>query len=400
MPPRPFRNTLGEDHAQRKLARRSDVSSHRAGWAVRHTLIVVAALSLLAVGLHWWRTRSQPSTTTVPPAMRLRSNSGMIASLVFSPTGDELYVAAGEVVEVYDPPTGRKIRSWASGLDWITHFALSADGRVAMTAGDQFTAGAMGGAITLWSLSESADTPPAIATITTSGSYPSASALSPDGNYFAYALQSRGSVTAPNAIRVFDVSAESEKFACTGHTSTVNSLNFSPDGNVLVSAAWDGMVLKWDMETGQRATSGQASDFQMCGELVTYAPDGSRVAIGSGKGFGVCESATGSFLAPGGIQAENVQAIAFSPDGTLLAAAGNTYSGSTSFFGSLFGGKTEGTAGLWEAATGKLLVLLQENGPGIHALCFSPDGKRIAIGDENGVISIWNVDEVLRYERP
>lgn len=409
MRPRPVREPSNENRGRRMLAPRPAGAARRTGWAVRHTLIAIAALSVLAVGLHWWRTRSRPSATTVPPAMRFRSGSGTIASLVYSRKGHELYVAASGVVEVYDPATGRRIRTWSSRLDWITHLALSEDGRVAMTAGYQFATGTMGGAITLWSLSESADPPPAIATIATTGSYPSASALSPDGAHLAYALQTTGGVTAPNSIRVFDVSSESEKFTCTGHTSTVGSLAFSPDGGTLVSASWDNSVRKWDLATGGQSaswagtlTGTTTAFFGMGGEQLTYSSDGGRVAVaGAGNGFEIRDAVSGSVHATGTVQADSVQAIAFSPDGTLLAAAGNTYSQSTGFPFGVFGmgGSTEGAAGIWDAATGKLLVWMQQNGPGIQSLAFSPDGKRIAVGDQNGTISIWNVDEVLRGDQ-
>jgi WD40 repeat protein len=398
VPPRLFGNHLGDDRASPIPP--PALSPQRAGWAVRHTLIALAALTLVAVGSHWWRTRTRPKATTVPPALQFGSHLGSLAALVFSRAGDEIYVAASSEVKVYDPYTGQMKRSWQTGLDWITHLSLSDDGKVAMTAGYQFTTGTTSGAIKLWNLHESGDPPSEITAIAGNATYPSAVALSPDATLLAYAWQPITGAVPANQIAIFDIAEETEKFTCSGHTSTVNSLVFSPDGKALVSAAWDAAVLKWDMETGQRATSGQASDFQMNGEVATYAPDGSRVAIGSGKGFGICDAATGLVLATGGVPADSVQAIALSPDGTLLAAAGNTYSGPTSFFGPLLGGKNVGTAGIWDAATGKLVVLLVENGPGIHSLCFSPDGKRIAVGDEDGVISIWNVDDVLRGVEP
>jgi RNA polymerase sigma factor (sigma-70 family) len=65
-------------------------------------------------------------------------------------------------------------------------------------------------------------------------------------------------------------------------------------------------------------------------------------------------------------------AVAFSPDGKQLAAAG------TGVF-------------LWDAATGKELDGLKEGAGmlGLYALAFCPDGKRVAAGGADGLVMVW-----------
>jgi len=90
-------------------------------------------------------------------------------------------------------------------------------------------------------------------------------------------------------------------------------------------------------------------------------------------------SAQQSYLALRG-HASGVNDVAFSPDGALVATA-----------------SLDGTAKVWDAATGKELLMLHPTGasadtPGkLYTVAFRPDGKQLAIGGEAGVIILWSV---------
>jgi WD40 repeat protein len=60
--------------------------------------------------------------------------------------------------------------------------------------------------------------------------------------------------------------------------------------------------------------------------------------------------------------------------------------------GRAFSGGNDGTARLWDLATGRELASVVV-GPGIICLASSPDGKRAIIGDAKGVATIWEVEK-------
>jgi len=117
-----------------------------------------------------------------------------------------------------------------------------------------------------------------------------------------------------------------------GHTSDAAAVAFSPDGKSLLSGSHDMTMRLWDVATGK--------------EIWKFDPE------------------------------TRINAVAFAPDGSGVAAAGST------------AGK--GPCVLIDAATGKERMLFKESGVA-SAVAFSPDGKSVALGCRDGNVPLFEV---------
>jgi predicted NACHT family NTPase len=109
------------------------------------------------------------------------------------------------------------------------------------------------------------------------------------------------------------------------------------------------------------------------GETIRSKPreDGPQVGHGDGPGIPAAPKLKERFQ----LQHElGVRALAFSPDGKTLAT-----------------GCSDQGIHLWDAATGKELVVLQGRHGPVSSVAFSPDGKIIASSGDLTGIHLWDV---------
>jgi WD40 repeat protein len=106
---------------------------------------------------------------------------------------------------------------------------------------------------------------------------------------------------------------------------------------------------------------------------VAFSPDGTKLAAGSYDGP-VCiwNVETGVFLHSSADHAGGVYSVAFSPDGTKLAA-----------------GSYDGPVCIWNVETGVFLHSLAGHTDGVDSVAFSPDGTKLATGSGDGTVRIW-----------
>jgi hypothetical protein len=151
-----------------------------------------------------------------------------------------------------------------------------------------------------------------------------------------------------------------------------------------------------------------------------YRADGKLLALGSFKEVRLVEPETGKVVGTLPGEAEDVRALAFSPDGKLLAAAGglpgrsgevkiwdvekraplHTMVGHTDCIYSMQfapDGKSIATASydklikLWNVKSGKEIRTLKDHIDAVYALAFTPDGKRLVSASADRGVKIWDV---------
>ena len=161
----------------------------------------------------------------------------------------------------------------------------------------------------------------------------------------------------------------------------ITALAFAPGGSRLVTAGYH-EVNAWDVADGKFAnrTPGLAERTHD----VAYSADGKWFAAAGGDPgqYGSVRlwsvDADGA-LAPAREFAETIDtalAVGFSPDGTKLAAAG-----------------ADRAVRIWEVATGKELMVIEDHADWILDLAWSPDGKRIATASRDKTSKVFDAEK-------
>jgi WD40 repeat protein len=374
------------DSATGKLVSSRPGQSGRVAFSPDGKLLAVSASEMVVL----WEVATGKDVRLV------QGHQKQISDVAFSPDGRRL-VSGGwdRLVIVWDVATGRPDLTLKGHTGLVEGVAFSSDGLEVASYGRE-------GTVKLWKTVGATDsvhleTPPN------------------EGSGFRPAFNRDRSLEACGTIRcqikVFDLSTGKERVTLAGHDRPLRCVGFSPDGVYLASGAGgfgygpDGKLLNdspgevkvWDLATGREVVKLAGPPEE---ELaVMFSPDGKRLAAGAkggrrgiaGGDLRVWEVGTWHQLwtvgprdqqqNPDGLRGE-VGSLALSPDGKRLATGDQAFE-----------------VRLWDLERGREIhKLLGHRRPasgyslGIEALAFSPDSRQLASASDDRTVRLWDVE--------
>ncbi|WP_255951222.1 WD40 repeat domain-containing serine/threonine protein kinase [Streptomyces odontomachi] len=195
-------------------------------------------------------------------------------------------------------------------------------------------------------------------------------AFSPDSTTLATGHQD-------GAVQLWHPASEpSSADVITAHQRSVLSVAFSPDGKVVASAGADGTVRLWNATKLRviatlSSTGGDATTGMY---TVAFRPHGAMVAGVDGAVELWDADAPHKRVATLSSDHFTVNTLAFSPDGRTLAT-----------------GHQDGSLRLWYVSGRQLTATLTGHKGFVNAVAFSPDGKVLASGSTDNTVRLWQV---------
>ena len=319
-----------------------------------------------------------------------------VFSVAFSPDGTKLASASWDGVKLWEVETGQNITTLQGHTRVVSSVAFSPDGLT-------FASDSVGG-VQVW---EAATGRP-ITTLAGPPNFVTAIAYSLDGTILA-----TGSADARNAehtVKLWDVETGHNTITLHGHTDAVTTIAYSRDGTLLASGSKDKTVKLWDVSTGENIATLHGHEKRVFS--IAFSPDGTTLASGSedtsirlweiptGRAIyilgGVNSPQVGVTVLPARrpgedmneLQADDavdiepeiirglVFSVAFSPDGTKLAAVV----------------LDDGETTLWDVGTGQYITTLTNERSSAWVVAFSPDGTKLAVGTGTGnnTVELWD----------
>jgi WD40 repeat protein len=195
--------------------------------------------------------------------------------------------------------------------------------------------------------------------------------FSPDGKRIVSGSEDK-------TIRIWDAETGEEVSApFEGHTDSITSVMFSPDGKRIVSGSYDKTIRMWNPETGEEI-AGPFVDHTHGIACVAFSSDGTRIVSGScDKTIRIWDTKTGHAVARPLVGHKHpITSVRFSPNGKLVAS-----------------GSYENTIVIWDAQTGEQVARPHAgHNDCFRSVDFSPDGQHIVAGSDDSTIRIWDVE--------
>ena len=317
----------------------------------------------------------------------------------FSPLGKQLIsTGADNTLRFWNIETGLETKKIAAHKNWVYDVSYS-------PAGDMIASSSATGKVKLWSPDGTL-----LKVYNASTTRVIGVSFSPDGNTLATAA-------ADKRVKLYNIGAGTTMKILEGHTSGLKDVDFSPDGSKLASTGTDATIRIWDsknhkhlkkIDTGVNvrdvdfvpqsanmgnmliaATYNNSLQFwDLNGQLhktitetegkiksVAIDPRGKFMVTTSTRNLQLWTLAGEKLRLIKTGHKNSVNAISFSPDGSLFASVSSAYD-----------------VKLW-SREGKLIHTFEGHKGWVNNLSFSPDNRYLATASSDMTIKVWNLSD-------
>jgi WD40 repeat protein len=321
------------------------------------------------------------NTATGEVAGTLKGHTLVVFAVAFHPDGKTLYsVSHDGTFRHWDLASGKEIRRLTEAAGWYGYsLALSADGKTLATeagTGAGFSPDNYQAKVRLFDTATLEER----FSVALPASRAQDVAVSADGRYVAAAFAK--AKPEDGSMRLWDAVSGKQIRLDPGNAQPIYRVSFFPDGKTLASAGNDGVVRLWNVADGMEhsLTKGPGTGRV---EQLAFSPVGNILASVTGDGpIQLWDMDKGTALRDIGKDAAANSGLAFSADAKHLVSVAVK--------------KAVISAFLWDVQTGQCLHSFQHV-KGRPA--FSPDGKVLAIADDEQNVRLWDVAKGTELRR-
>jgi WD40 repeat protein len=336
-------------------------------------------------------------------------HTNTVRSFAFSPDGKNILSGSDDyTLKLWDVKTGKEIRTFSGHTIPVNSVAISRAGNFVICAsnnktlilwdinsgkevrtfspsyypvafspnGNYVLSGSENNTLTLWDINSGKK----VNDFSGNKEIVNTVAFSNDGNYV---LSGGGyppgvySVSGDYSLKLWDIKSGKEIKTFLGHTNSVTSVAFSPNGNYVLSGSSDMTLKLWNIKNGKEIKTFSKYGWMGGVTSIAFSPDGNYILSGSDvNNIWLWDINSGKDLRMFSGHSHRINAVAFSPDGNYALSSSD-----------------DDTIKLWDINSGREVKIFLGHANGVTSVAFSSDGNYAFSGSRDGTMRKWKISD-------